>query len=230
MTGTVLYRRRKRQSGVVLFVALIALVAMTLAGIALVRSMDTGLVISGNLAFKQATLNIAERGAEQAIAWLQANGETALPSGDALLWHDDPASGYYATYMDACDLTDGDLASSNDGVNWKDADNPSGIHPSSNCGMGAVVVAAMPSDFSASYVINRMCSAEGKPGSAIASGGTVSCAIYQGVDDAYGKSTYRTGDYAGIPLGLPPGGYFRITTRVLGPRNSVSYVQTLVGR
>lgn len=44
---------RRAQQGVVLFVALIILVAMTLAGIALMRSVDTNVLIAGNLAFRQ---------------------------------------------------------------------------------------------------------------------------------------------------------------------------------
>ena len=48
----------RRQRGVVLFISLIVLVAMTLAGVALVRSVDTTNLIAGNLAFKQgATLS-----------------------------------------------------------------------------------------------------------------------------------------------------------------------------
>src|SRR4051794_33864237 len=43
----------RRQQGVVLLIALIVLVAMTLAGIGLVRSVDTGNMVAGNLAFKQ---------------------------------------------------------------------------------------------------------------------------------------------------------------------------------
>jgi len=60
----------EKQRGVVLFIALIALVALTLAGIALVRSMDTGNVIAGNLAFKQAALQASDTGVEKAFAAL----------------------------------------------------------------------------------------------------------------------------------------------------------------
>ena len=42
-------RLRRTQSGVVLFIALIVLVAMTLAGIAIMRSVDTGNQIAGNV-------------------------------------------------------------------------------------------------------------------------------------------------------------------------------------
>lgn len=57
----------RRQRGVVLFIALIVLVAMTLAGVALVRSVDTGTVIAGNFAFKQAALQATNAGIEAAF-------------------------------------------------------------------------------------------------------------------------------------------------------------------
>ena len=43
---------RSAQKGVVLFISLIVLVAMTLAGIAMFRQVGTGVVIAGNLAFR----------------------------------------------------------------------------------------------------------------------------------------------------------------------------------
>ena len=61
-----------KQRGIVLFVALIALVAMTLAAIALVRSVDTANVISGNLAFRQGGMQASDIGIEAAV--------TALPN------------------------------------------------------------------------------------------------------------------------------------------------------
>ena len=43
-----------KQQGVVLFIALVALVVMSLAAVALIRSVDTNTLIGGNLSFKQA--------------------------------------------------------------------------------------------------------------------------------------------------------------------------------
>ncbi len=216
-----------RQAGVVLIVALIALAAMTLAGVALVRSMDTGLAISGNLAFKQATLNVAERGTEQAIAWLQANAKTTTGTpGDLMLWYDtaaNAANGYHATYMNVCDLTGNDTSATNDDVSWRDADHPTGTVPGAPCGMTGVLVAGMPAGYSASYVINRMCSLPGRPGV------NVPCAAYDGPQDETSKSHKRGWHYFDRPYAAITGRYFRITTRVLGPRNAVSYSQALVG-
>ncbi len=72
----------KHQRGVVLFIALIALVAMTLAGIALMRSVDTANVIAGNFAFKESAIHATDRGTEFAITALPAlianNGSTQV--------------------------------------------------------------------------------------------------------------------------------------------------------
>lgn len=62
-----------KQHGVVLIIALIALVAMTLAAIGLVRSHSAGSLIAGNMAFKQDTLQNTDRAFEMALDWMAAN-------------------------------------------------------------------------------------------------------------------------------------------------------------
>ncbi|HEX2310450.1 MAG TPA: hypothetical protein VHH91_07010, partial [Vicinamibacterales bacterium] len=64
--------RQRRQRGAVLLIALIVLVAMSLAGVALVRGVDMTNLIAGNLAFKQGATLGGDWGAEQARAWLNA--------------------------------------------------------------------------------------------------------------------------------------------------------------
>lgn len=74
-------RSASHQSGAVLFVALIALVSMLLAGIALIRSTDTANVIAGNFAFKESTLQAADAGVElafSALPTLSATGNTPV--------------------------------------------------------------------------------------------------------------------------------------------------------
>ena len=50
-----------------LFIALLVMVALSLAGIALIRSADTATIVAGNLAFKQAAEYTVDRSIEQAI-------------------------------------------------------------------------------------------------------------------------------------------------------------------
>ena len=71
----------RRQGGVVLFVALIVLIVMTLAGLALLRQMGVGTSIAGNVAFKENATSVADRGTEVARQWIRDNSAiTALDS------------------------------------------------------------------------------------------------------------------------------------------------------
>lgn len=69
-----------KQSGVVLFVALIALVAMSLAAVSLIRSVDSNNMIAGNLSLKQSATSSADAGVEAAIQVLSTirNSNLAL--------------------------------------------------------------------------------------------------------------------------------------------------------
>lgn len=82
-----------KQRGVVLFIALIALVAMSLAAVALIRSVDTNTIIAGNLAFKQAATASADAGLESAITWVAATSIASTSGLDADL----TTNGYYST-------------------------------------------------------------------------------------------------------------------------------------
>jgi len=75
---------RNKQQGVVLMIALIALVAISLAGIALMRSVDTSNVVSGNIAFNEAAIQMADIGAEQAYLDINANANFIHPAYAAL--------------------------------------------------------------------------------------------------------------------------------------------------
>src|SRR5665647_88236 len=79
-----------KQHGVVLFIALIALVVLSLAAVALIRSVDTNTLIAGNLAFKQSATISADSGLETAITWLGNQASATLEADSA-------AAGYYAT-------------------------------------------------------------------------------------------------------------------------------------
>src|SRR5258708_3371994 len=61
---------------------------MTLAGIGMIRAVDTVNVVAGNLGFKQASINAADRGVEAAFRWLLDN------AGTAVLISDDLGNGY----------------------------------------------------------------------------------------------------------------------------------------
>lgn len=187
--------RRGRQQGVVLMVALIVLVAMTLAGIALMRSVDTTSLIAGNLAFQQAATNSGDIGTESAVTWLEANNNTAL-------WADIPAQGYTSRRQDPAANQSWDAF-------WNAVLAAQAVTLAQNATTGNTV----------SYAIQRLCNALGDP-----TAPTVDCSVPQTTGSAAGGSKG-----AGVVALLYNSAiYYRITTRIAGPRNTVSYVQTIV--
>src|ERR1700712_1198303 len=80
----------RRERGVVLFVALIVLIVMTLAGLALLRQMGAGTSIAGNVAFKESATSVADRGTEFARKWITDNYSSNAT--DAF------AAGYYSSW------------------------------------------------------------------------------------------------------------------------------------
>ncbi len=95
------FRSPMRQKGVVLLIALIMLVAMTLGGIALIRSVYSTNLIAGNMAFQQGATSFGDTGIQAAVNWLENNNTCTpvcnlngniFPSGYAA-YRIDPAAG-----------------------------------------------------------------------------------------------------------------------------------------
>jgi hypothetical protein len=78
----------RRQRGVVLFIALVAMVVLSLAGVALIRSVDTAGSIAGNIAFREASTTAVNFAVEQAVNWVY---QSALD-----IEQDDPTRHYFA--------------------------------------------------------------------------------------------------------------------------------------
>lgn len=207
------YRLRHFQKGVTLIISLIVLVAMMLAGIALVRSIDTGNLVAGNLAFKQGATAAADAGTQAAINWLK----TVI--GSDATYKDKPDNGYYATSQDALDITGGMHDANLALVDW-DFNGCGGV-TQQVCIKPAPAI-AVAGDNSVSYIIHRLCKTEGDPNKA-----ENSCATYQ----ASGSTSPVRGE---LKYGndkrfeAPPAEYYRITSRVKGPKSTVSFVETIV--
>jgi type IV pilus assembly protein PilX len=189
---------RARQTGVVMVVTLIVLVAMTLAAIALVRSVDTTNVIAGNLAFKQASINAADRGAQQAVAWLESAGN--------LVYNNNVPNGYTASEQQPAANQSWDSY-------WNNAIVPNNLNicAPTNCAPDAAGNVV-------SYTIHRLCDSVGAPAQI-------------GVVCSYSPSSYVLNSSQGggtVVLNSINQEYYRITIRVDGPRNTVSYTQVVV--
>jgi type IV pilus assembly protein PilX len=197
--GRAFRANRQTQRGVVLFISLIVLVAMGLAGIALLRSGDTTVMVSGNIALKQSAILGADQGTQAAVTWLEANiGGTTLQSNNT-------GAGYYSNLI----LPDPDWFAD---ATWAAAFPVNG---------GAADVAGNKM----SYLIHRQCTLTDLGYDQ----GANACAA---IDESVGGSVLTEGDSFRAGIGnvfaRPKKVYYRITTRVQGPRNSVSIVQTTV--
>lgn len=188
--------RRSGQRGAVLFIALIVLVAMSLAGIALIRGVDTANLIAGNLAFKQGATHGGDWGVEQARLWL--GGKAA-----ADLYNDAPTDGYWAAMQTGLDFTATDPSKPD--FDWLANSRNLGGDPGGNPEVRVV--------------IHRMCTAPGP----VASTSCVSTSLLGTSGQSQVGATLSQ-----IPLASTTQVYYRITARVTGPRNTVSYVQVMV--
>lgn len=183
---------RRAQLGVSLFIALISLVALSFAGLALMRSVDTTNVISGNLAFRQAALHATDVGVETAMTALGTIVTTSLdanyPAGCLV-----GACNYYATQQEE------DAKGIPSTINW------TAVLPSTT----------VDGSYPVQYVIDRLCKGP-TPVTDIAGSCYASPLV--------GGGTKKSG---GIVFSSTQQVYYRATVRVVGPRNTVSIVQTV---
>jgi type IV pilus assembly protein PilX len=198
LTRALSSKRPGRQSGVVLIIALIVLVAMTLAGISLMRSVDNNNNIPGKNAFKQAAKRTGDAGVEAAIAFLSGASSATLEA-------DRPGNGYAANGS-------APALSPAAGQSWDAFWVATMAARKVNLSAGAADEAGNK----ISYVIDRMCNNSGGKTSG------ASCTASPVVTAATGNNENQE-----IQLNAPSVVYYRITVRVVGPRNTVSYVQAI---
>lgn len=213
-----------RQDGVVLVIALIALVAITLASFALYRSVQTGLSAAGNIAFRSSATAISDIPMNKGMDWLQAY---AAP--DPTNTYTTSASGsYYAEWMSSCDLTGNRTPlDRTDDINWD------GTLSNPNCNVRAASVAGLPAGYSGSYFVVRTCSCAGAPLAACPDGTENVCATPPGAGMELGHGTYdyvyrRLSRSESTKVPAPVSPYFRVIARIVGPRNTVSFTETIV--
>lgn len=197
----------ERQRGMALIVALLVLVSMTLAGLALMRSVDSATLVSTNLAFRQGATASADEGVEAAIQSLRALAKT-------------PASleADKGEYIASLPLEDIDFTGSatatkaTDDFNWSSAAASSTADSAGN---------------KYAYVIHRLCEHGTKALTAEKCFVWMATTSYSDTSSALvGGETYRDPSLDG--RGSAARGMYRITVRVAGPRNTFSYVQATV--
>jgi Tfp pilus assembly protein PilX len=203
--------RIAKQRGVALFFALICMVAIMLAAVALIRSVDTAALISGNLAFQQSATSSGDAGTEAAITWLAAT-EAANSAMNVLIDSAHPfnannaAAGYYASLDPARSLT----ASSGTRFVWDNTD--------------SVLLATDSSGNTTRYIIQRMCRTAGVAVK------DASC-LFSGAAQDNNKQNIPLPQEICKGDGCPVAGQtpmLRVTSRTTGPKNTISYVQAFI--
>jgi len=196
---------RARQRGTILIIALIVLVAMTLAGIATMRSVDTATLTAGNIALRQASVNAADQGIQAGVNWLVANlGPTLV--------NDNHQSGTASKgYFSSVPANDPDWY---EPLNWSEAGQLNNGNPDAG---GNVVF----------FLIHRLCpvancdtsaTCGSNPPNICASTLSTAALTGQGSDQ-----TRPTDSHTQVPAT-----HYRVTAKAVGPRNSISIVQSLV--
>ena len=202
-----------RVRGVSLVFALMAVVVLALASVALVRAVDTGVLVMGNLAFKQDTVQAAAVGTDEALAWLQARAGTTELERDAA-----DGVGYYAASHDSMDATGNATTAANplDLVDWGEGCSGSyracDILPHIGTSVNGNIVR---------WVITRLCDTSGAPSSANACIKPAATSVFTASERGELLSGGRISSSTSSP-------YYRIVVRVEGPRRTVSFTETVV--
>ena len=209
---------RRGQRGISLLFALMALVVISLAAVALVRSVDTSALVIGNLGFKQDATSAASQAAERAVAFLTANA-------GANLQNDNADVGYYASSRDTLDVTGQGSNSARAVVDW------TGDGKCSLYAVGSYGLCVKASDEislngganTARYIITRLCATEGAPAA-------IDCAVPTGSAMTGGGNKGTPGYGAGqkAQVVVVNSQYYRIVVRATSARGTVSFTETMV--
>lgn len=211
---------RAGHHGASLLFALLTLAAMSLAAVALVRSVDTTSLVVGNLGFKQASVATSGLAVEAAITDLDGLRQTAKL--DAV----QAGSGYQPVAQTALDPTGS--RTSDIGRVVADWSGDGCATPYASGSWSACIPASpvinLPAGNRAQYVITRLCASAGP-----AAAPTNSCAkpVTATLNEGFGRGGL------GYPSGrggtvVDPGPYYRIIVRIVGARNTVAYTETIV--
>jgi hypothetical protein len=154
--------------------------------------------VAGNLSFKQNAISAGDRGVNAALGYLRPAIAASAPT-TAQLGVNHPASGYFATWGPAAP------AAAFNPVTFAWDTDPTVVEATANDGTGNRV----------RYVIHRLCNPD-PPNECVAA------------MDGLTLGTAGGGASATSIAPPPPPPYFRVTTRIDGPRNTVSYTQVVM--
>ncbi len=210
-----------RQRGISLAMVLLSLVVMSLAAVGLIRVVDSGGMIVGNVAFKQAATAAADRGMEQAVTWLTNNGNSVTVESD------NAANGYHAWMRPELDLSGTSSDPNRVLIDWNNNQCEGSDVPSNRC----LATASIPSNESTAighairYVIIRQCEGAGPHNTWSLRCARPQVVVETGAGNRNALSYETPGSTSEV---LPKQVYYRIIVRSAGARNTVSFTEAYV--
>jgi len=203
--------QRTAQRGVVLFITLVVLVALALGALAMFRGSLGASMVATNVVYRQAALNLADNGVQLATAAIAAKAAAGQINAD------DNVNGYFSA------IPANEPTSYSDAAIWScgaDAVCPTAAQVCSS-NSACINEVTKGQGLTVYYKVHRMC--------------TVPNAAYNAANNRCALTVKTGGTSPGGSLGIGatqftgnPTLYFRITTRVDGPRNTRMVTQTVV--
>ena len=207
-----------RDRGVSMLFALMTLVALSLAAVSLVRSVDTGALILGNMGFKEDTVLASDEATRRATDYV-VKGQKGI---DGLsLEASIPNSGFYVNAMPTLDVTGSSKKADRIVVDWKMdgcSDQTSGSY--AQCLKPVNQAIKLPNGVWARYVVTMMCTDTGGA-SADCLGPTTQKSNETSESGALSYPDPRYAKSSATSV------YYRIVVRTEGARNAVSFTETI---
>lgn len=218
----------RREQGFVLVITLLVLIIITLASVAMMSLLRSGITASGNIAFRQAASRTADVAVDDAFQWVQTQitANVAALNTNVATAASATVSGsrYYAINYeaDAGCTKNGSTTFTPQTYRFGDVN---GTIPNGNDSMPcAARLVSTPSGYHLYYVVHRMANATGScPGAGCMApvftptGTTAGCSMDPS-DPAYCGVSSTTNSLV----------YYRITVKVVGPRQNNRYIQTFI--
>lgn len=222
---------RAAQGGFVLLLTLVILVIITLASVTMMATMRSGISASGNIAFRQAATRAADVAVESGFQWVQGqlaasatnldNSKAAAAAGSTAAYR------YYATFLGLDSFNSGCVKDAAATVftpqTYRFSDTVNGSDGAPCAGR---ITTGTPSGYSLYYVVHRMASSTGAscPGAGCAAP-SIAAGSGVGAGCSYDPSSPN---YCGVSSSVNNLVYYRITVKVVGPRQNNRYVQAFV--
>ena len=203
--------QRTAQRGVVLFITLVVLVALALGALAMFRGSLGASMVATNVVYRQAALNLADNGVQLATAAIAAKAAAGQINAD------DSVNGYFSA------IPANEPASYSDAAIWScgaDAVCPTAAQVC-NSNTACINELTKGQGLTVFYKVHRMCTVLNAAYNA--ANNRCALTVKTGLTSPGGSLAIGATGFTGNPML-----YFRITTRVDGPRNTRMVTQTVV--